>query len=206
MSVWHRPDVSILTRTSPRPGLGIGTSSMLRGLAKSWTTAAFMRTLHSDSGLLWPRLLRSVSAERARSDLSHLHAAVDGDDTAGDIAGVVLEQEPDRMGDLLGAPQSARGDVGLDPVERLFGNRGHHFGVDEAGSDAVHRDPAPGRLERQTFREAEQARLRCRVVGLANAAGLTDDGTDVDDATEAATNHVLEDRFGHVEGTREVDP
>ena len=42
MSVWHRPEVSTLTRTSPGPGTGFGTSSTLSGLVKSWTTAAFM--------------------------------------------------------------------------------------------------------------------------------------------------------------------
>src|SRR4029453_14902535 len=45
MSVWHRPAVSTLTRTSPGPGSGFGTSSRLRGLVKSWTTAAFMDCL-----------------------------------------------------------------------------------------------------------------------------------------------------------------
>src|SRR5580704_13071219 len=42
MSVWHKPDVSTLTRTWPGPGSGVGTSSRLRVLVKSWTTAAFM--------------------------------------------------------------------------------------------------------------------------------------------------------------------
>src|SRR5664279_5189574 len=41
MSVWHRPEVSTLTSTSPGPGTGIGTSSKLSGWLKSWTTAAF---------------------------------------------------------------------------------------------------------------------------------------------------------------------
>jgi hypothetical protein len=42
MSVWHRPDVSILTRTCPASGSGIGASSIARGSPKSWTTAAFI--------------------------------------------------------------------------------------------------------------------------------------------------------------------
>src|SRR5450755_1447611 len=41
MSVWHRPEVSTLTRTSPGPGTGVGTSSTVSGWLKSWTTAAF---------------------------------------------------------------------------------------------------------------------------------------------------------------------
>src|SRR4029453_2061038 len=42
MSVWHRPDVSIRTTTSPDPATGFGTSSMTSGSLNSWTTAAFM--------------------------------------------------------------------------------------------------------------------------------------------------------------------
>lgn len=40
MSVWHSPEVSILTRISPGSGTGIGTASMLSGWLKSRTTAA----------------------------------------------------------------------------------------------------------------------------------------------------------------------
>src|SRR5262245_32731137 len=45
MSVWHRPEVSMRTRISPRPGCGVGTSSTVSGSVKSWTTAAFMTGL-----------------------------------------------------------------------------------------------------------------------------------------------------------------
>src|SRR3954454_21304387 len=42
MSVWHRPQASILTRTCPAAGSGIGRSWTSRGWVKSVTTAAFM--------------------------------------------------------------------------------------------------------------------------------------------------------------------
>src|SRR6476660_5231831 len=45
MSVWHRPDVSTLTSTSPKPGTGFATSSTLSTFVKYLTTAAFMNDL-----------------------------------------------------------------------------------------------------------------------------------------------------------------
>src|SRR6516164_10563700 len=42
MSVWHRPEASIFTRTWPSPGSGIGRSSMTRGCLNALTTAALM--------------------------------------------------------------------------------------------------------------------------------------------------------------------
>ena len=42
MSVWQSPLLSILTRTCPGPGAGTGRSSIVSGLVKSVTTAAFM--------------------------------------------------------------------------------------------------------------------------------------------------------------------
>ena len=40
-SVWHRPDVSILTTTSPEPGSGFGTSWSSSGLPKSVDDGGF---------------------------------------------------------------------------------------------------------------------------------------------------------------------
>ena len=42
MSVWQSPDASILTTTSPAPGIGMGFSSIVSGSSKPWTTAAFI--------------------------------------------------------------------------------------------------------------------------------------------------------------------
>lgn len=42
MSVWHRPEASILTVICPGPGSGIGLSSMTSGCPNSRTTAAFI--------------------------------------------------------------------------------------------------------------------------------------------------------------------
>jgi hypothetical protein len=41
-SVWQTPLAAILTSTSPGPGVGMGTSSIVKGLPKARTTAAFM--------------------------------------------------------------------------------------------------------------------------------------------------------------------
>ena len=44
MSVWQRPEASILTNTWPAPGSGIGRSSMTSPSLNAFTTAAFMTT------------------------------------------------------------------------------------------------------------------------------------------------------------------
>src|SRR5271167_1676635 len=41
-SVWQTPVATILTSTSPVPGLGIGVSSITKGLPKALTIAAFI--------------------------------------------------------------------------------------------------------------------------------------------------------------------
>ena len=41
-SVWQTPQASILTKTSPGPGCGTGTSSITSGLPNRLTIAAFM--------------------------------------------------------------------------------------------------------------------------------------------------------------------
>src|SRR5215475_4542181 len=41
-SVWHTPQAFTLTRISPGPGCGTGTSSITSGLPNCLTTAAFM--------------------------------------------------------------------------------------------------------------------------------------------------------------------
>src|SRR6516164_9331716 len=57
MSVWHRPEASILTRTWPWPGSGIGRSSRTSGCLNAPTTAAFISGAPSRSHVnkaAWP--------------------------------------------------------------------------------------------------------------------------------------------------------
>jgi len=53
--------------------------------------------------------------------------------------------------------------------------------------------------------QAEQSRLRGRVVRLSDVAGFPDHRGDVDDPPGAAGQHVLQRGLGHEEGTGEVD-
>src|ERR1035441_6492233 len=96
--------------------------------------------------------------------------------------------------------QPAHRDVSNDSIESFLRDGGDHFGVDEARGDAVHRDAFPSRLERQALCEPEQPGLGGGVVGLTDAAGLTNDGADVHDPAGTTADYVLEDRLGHVEG------
>src|SRR5436190_11909058 len=128
---------------------------------------------------------------------SHVHAAVDGPDLPGDVGGLVGRQEADHPGDLLRLPEPAQRDLLAYPVQCLLGHLGHHVGGDVAGGDRVDGQPDPvahrlvgpveleDRLLGQRLCEAEQPGLRCRVVDLADVAGLADDRGHVDDSAGA---------------------
>src|SRR5436309_2281629 len=146
-----------------------------------------------------------LPAPADRGSTSHLQAAVDRDDAAGDVAGVVVGQESHRPGDLPGVAEAADGNGGDDLVEDVLGHGGHHLGVGVAGGDAVDGDAFAGDLEGEAFGEAEQSRFGGGVVGLADVAGLADHGAEGDDPAETVLQHVVEDRLGQVEGAGEVD-
>ena len=99
-------------------------------------------------------------------------------------------------------------EIGLPQVvhrQRRLGNRGDHFGGDEAGRHAVDGDALLRHLERQAFRKSEESRFGRRVVRLTDVTRLADNGADVHDAPRAALDHVLEYRLGHLERAREID-
>src|SRR4051812_10000253 len=91
-------------------------------------------------------------------------AAVDGEGRPVDVRRLVADEEGHRGGDLLGlADAGGRDDVG----EFLRGQLGGHLGRDEAGRHGVGCDVALGHLLGHHTREAQQAGLGGRVVGLA---------------------------------------
>jgi hypothetical protein len=131
----------------------------------------------------WSLLIVTISTPDAvfavvRKKASHLRTAVDRDHAVGDVGGVVLEQESDGVGDLCGRPSRRMGMLANVPVEGLFGDGCHHLGVDEAGGDAVHDDALADCFQGQALGEPDQAGFGGGVVGLADAAGLTDDRAD----------------------------
>ena len=85
-------------------------------------------------------------------------------------------------------------------------DRRHHLGADVAGRDGVDGDALLRDLERERLGEAVHARLRRRVVGLAERALRAVHRRDVDDAAPVALDHAVDDLLAHVEQAVEVGP
>src|SRR5215469_474035 len=148
---------------------------------------------------------------------SHVQAAVDGPDLAGDVSGLVRGEEADRPCDLLRLAQPANRDLLLDPDQYLVRDRGQHVGGDEAGGDRVDGEPDPlsgvqacpleleDRLFGQRLGQPEQTRLGRGVVDLADVAGLADHRRHADDPAAALLDHLVERRLRHEERPGQVD-
>src|SRR5207342_1908446 len=132
---------------------------------------------------------------RGRGRSGHVHAAVDVQGFAGDVAGVRARQERDRPGDVRGLAQAAQCDLADQAFTRGFGQRTGHVGVDESGRNHIDRYAPRTDFLRQGFGEPDDPRLRRRVIGLAGIAGDADDGGDVDDAPPARLHHGAHDRL-----------
>src|SRR5215212_8193888 len=101
-------------------------------------------------------VMSCTSPARREQLASHVLAAVDGVDLAGDEGRVRVGEEFDDAGDLVGFAEAADGDLGDDLVEGFLGDGLDHFGGDVAGCDGVDGDALAGGL-------------------LADVAGLADD-------------------------------
>src|SRR5690606_24439240 len=135
----------------------------------------------------------------------HAEAAVDRDDGAADVGGVVGRDELDGCRDLLRLREATRGDGGAVLLLRGLGQRLRHRGVDVAGRDDVARDATPAELTGDRAGHADQRRLRRGVVDLAGRAVQPDDRGDEHDATVAAAHHVLRHPTHAPERPGEVD-
>jgi hypothetical protein len=131
---------------------------------------------------------------------------VDRKRRAGDEAGFVGGEEHRRARDLLGFAEAIDRDL-WDHVflQHILRHRLHHFGIDIARADHIHRDAAPGVLQRQRLGEADVAGLGGRVVDLAELTFLAVNRGDRDDAAELAGSHALDHLARHVEQRAEID-
>src|ERR1035438_1416483 len=149
--------------------------------------------------------------------LSHVQAAVDSPDLPCDVGGLVAGEEADRPGDFFRPAEPTNRDLSTEPFHHFVWDRGQHVGCDIAGSDRVdgQADPVadralrPGELEDglpgQGLRQAEEPRLGCGIVGLADAAGFPDRRGHVDDPAGSPLDHVLQRSFGHEECAGKID-
>src|ERR1700751_5037218 len=117
---------------------------------------------------------------------------VDRDGLPGHPGGLLADEEPHAVGDVLGPAEAARGDP-LDqrPLARLAVAGplplGGGVGQDEAGRDAVYRDAEPAKLVRHLPGEPDLAGLGAGIrLDPGQADGARGARGDVDDPAPAA--------------------
>src|SRR5215510_3669775 len=178
------------SESAPRSSMNLASGvSCLTSTSNS--LAMISLTLFSSNDAIWIHLL--CMGFLTRSSL-HDHATVDRPSLTGDIGGARRRQECDHLRDILGGPQSAQWDTGLELGLRRLGELRRHLRRDVTRTYRVHRDRAAGELARQRLREPEQARLAGGVVRLARVTHEADHGRHVHDAAIARLHHRARDR------------
>ncbi len=84
------------------------------------------------------------TSQRGVESPPHVMPAVDREVRAGDPRGLVVEEEGDGVGDLVGLAEAADGDLRDDLGAYVLGDRHHHVGADVAGRDGVDGDAQLG--------------------------------------------------------------
>src|ERR687894_882337 len=130
-------------------------------------------------------------------------SAVDVYGLAGNVV-AVFDQVADGTGHLRRLPEAAEGHLLAELLLGFLGYVGDHVGLYEAWTDGVHGDAVARELLGCGLGEAEQPGLGCRVVSLADIAGLADEGAHVYNLATALLRHVRQDRVHGVEGAVEI--
>src|SRR3546814_3829851 len=127
----------------------------VRWSASNSTWNAAMRERRRD----WAREGGLGIAVTSAVRLGHDEAAIDVDDLPRDVGGGIRREEGDDRTNLVRFGVTAHGDTAADHFLLLVREPGRHVRLDEAGRDAVHRDPARRDLEGKRAREADDAGL-----------------------------------------------
>src|ERR687892_2674675 len=138
--------------------------------------------------VVWTSLPSGVTAPRPVTTtlllpfmlMSHPQAAVDEEHFARDERGLVRAEEAYRPGHVLRRAETAEGRVLKHQVLQFLGELLGEPRRDIAGGDDVGADAAIAELPRERLREADDPRLRRRVVGLPGIAVDAHDARDVD--------------------------
>ena len=101
-------------------------------------------------------------------------------------------------------PRRPSGICAAQSVWAFSHDRARHVGVDQPRRDHVDRDAARRHFPRQRLGEADEPRLRRRVVGLPGIAHLADHRADRDDAPAPLLEHRAHGRLRQREGRRQV--
>ena len=135
----------------------------------------------------------------------HVHAAVNLDNLAGDVAGEVAGQESGHVGDVFHLSAAAQGNL-LDPfLANFVGQGGGHGCFDEARGNGVGTDAAAAHLLGNALGQGDEAGLGGGVVALSGVAMNAYDTGHVDDAAAALAHHDGRDGVDEVEGALEID-
>src|SRR5699024_9251464 len=176
-------------------------------LISSASCALYSLSLHDALPIWWSptRILGTTTARSVQRTAREI------DDLPGDVPGVLIGEEGDRVGDVLGNTHAAHGDVrlaeGLHVLvldAHAFGGRAGHGGLDESGGHGVAGDSELAEFDGKGLGEALQACLGGGVVGLAPVA-LGGGAGEVDDAAPTFLGHVRLGGLAHQERTPEVD-
>ena len=141
---------------------------------------------------------------RAGRRLAHVHAAIDVQGMAGDVAGFFGGEEGYGVGNVAVGSGAAEGHLGGHGGFLVGSEDGGHRGLNVARGDGVDGDVAAGEFAGEGLGEADEAGFGGGVVGLAGLASFADDGRDVDDAAPAGFEHGLHAGLGYEEGAGEV--
>ena len=160
----------------------------------SWTGATCRSCCH-----FWV-----FAASAPTSSVAHSQAAVDGDDRAGNVCGIVARQPGDDLGHLTCRRESACGYRLLVVGLLLFGQFRRHVRLDEARCNDIGRYSAGTKFASDRSRESDKATLRCGVVDLTGRPEKSDDARNENDASKLRLQHPLRCPLHHSECSREV--
>src|SRR5271167_2837054 len=136
--------------------------------------------------------------------LAHVQTAVQREVRSRREGSFIAGEPGDDRGDLGGFSETVDRNALDDRIEDLGAHRANHVGPDVPGRDGIHRDALRRHLLGQRHREAVNARLGRRVVGLAELPLLPVHRRDIDNPAPLLADHPLDDLLRHVEKAREV--
>jgi len=107
--------------------------------------------------------------------------------------------------DFFRSPEPLQRNLIEQLVANLLGNPLDHLGLDESRREGVDRHPFAGELLGERLREGRDARLRRRIVRLAEVPDLPDHRGDVHDASVVLLEHLVDEDLRAVEDAVQVD-
>src|SRR3990172_933870 len=133
----------------------------------------------------------------------HIHSPIDIEALSGDVI-AFHDEVPDQGGNVFRLAEAPHGHASDELVSDLVGEAGDKLGLDKARAYRVHRDIVAHQLDGRGLGQADDAGLRCCVVGDAYAGRLPLNGADVDDTASVPVDKVRGRSAKAVEGAVQV--